>query len=122
MVDIAANSEDVGITKLFSLLNENLQFSDTTKGTIHLSLKWTYNPAFDAERDVKRRSAFDMFRKAMKGISKGFSSTVGAVVSVVFIDLIARRCLSSVSNVQNTYCSIFLFIVLTEVFTLMSSS
>jgi hypothetical protein len=75
MVEVAANEES-GLTKLFTLLNENLQFSDATKGTIQLNLKWLYDPKYDEEIIVKRRSALDLLRKSMKAMRKVVSKAI----------------------------------------------
>jgi hypothetical protein len=76
LVEVAANPDDTGLTKLFTLLTENLQFSETTKGTVQLNLKWVYDAKFDEEVIVKRRSALDLIRKSMKSMGKVISKRI----------------------------------------------
>lgn len=64
MNEVAA-AGDAGITKVFTLLNENFEFSETNRGDINVSLKWIFDQATDDlnKRVLKAGSKSSIFSK-----------------------------------------------------------
>lgn len=64
MNEVAA-AGDAGITKVFTLLNENFEFSETNRGDINISLKWIFDQATDDlnKRVLKSGSKSGIFTK-----------------------------------------------------------
>ncbi len=70
MNEVAA-AGDGGITRLFTLLNENFEFTEHNRGELNLTIKWVFDQATDEQnKRILAAPKFGIFSKISSLIRK----------------------------------------------------